>query len=152
MYRLAIVDDNETWSFVAALRLRQQRYEVSTFADPHAFLRQAEQFDLALIDFSLPPRRYEIEIDGPGLIARVKQRFANPPLLVLISSYFTEDILQQATDICAEADAVLSKQTDSTSLIQQVEQLLATRQPRQLPNAHPMFSRSFQEIESRTPH
>ncbi|MBL1179407.1 response regulator [Pantanalinema sp. GBBB05] len=136
MHRLAILDDNESWSFVAALRLRQHGFEVSTFTDPHTFLRQAEQFDLALVDFSLPPRRYEIEIDGPNVISRVKQRLVNPPLLILISSYFTEDILQQGADISPEADAVLSKQIDSSSLIEQIEQLLATKNSPAVQNYH----------------
>jgi CheY-like chemotaxis protein len=151
MSHLAIVDDNESWSFVAALRLRQQGYEVSTFTDPYTFLRQAEQFDLALIDFSLPPRRYEIEIDGPSVIERVKQRLTHPPLLVLISSYFTEDILQQASDICPEADAVLSKQIDSNSLIKKVEQLLATRNPSGFPDRRSKHSHVFQDLESHSP-
>ncbi|MGI0484168.1 response regulator [Pantanalinema rosaneae CENA516] len=151
MYRLAIVDDNESWSFVAALRLQQQGYEVSTFTDPHTFLRQAEQFDLALVDFSLPPRRYEIEIDGPGVIDRVKQRLSQPPVLVLISSYFTEDILQQAAEICPAADAVLSKQVDSSNLIQQVEQLLAQRASTAKRARHSIYSRSFHDVESRSP-
>lgn len=142
MYRLAILDDNESWSFVAALRLRQHGFEVSTFTDPHTFLRQAEQFDLALIDFSIPPRRYEIEIDGPSVICRVKQRLVYPPILVLISSYFTEDILQQAADISPEADAVLSKQIDSSRLIQQIERLLASRDSSEGQNHYPISTHS----------
>lgn len=127
MYRLAIVDDNESWCFVLAVQLQQQGYIVSTFTDSNTFLREAEQFDLALVDFSMPPRRYQSETDGPEVINKVKQRFERPPLLILISSYFTEDILGQVLDIYPEADAVLSKQVESQELLNQIEQLLATR-------------------------
>lgn len=64
MYHLAIVDDNETWCFGLALRL-QQGYTVSTFMDVQAFLRKVTQFDLVLVDFSMPTPRYQRGMDGP---------------------------------------------------------------------------------------
>ncbi|HEY9625031.1 MAG TPA: response regulator, partial [Crinalium sp.] len=89
MYHLAIIDDNETWCFVLALRFRQAGYRVSTFMDADAFLREADQFDLVLVDFSMPTPRYQRDVNGPELICTVKQRLSNPPLLVLISGFFT---------------------------------------------------------------
>lgn len=127
MYRIAIVDDNETWCFVLALRLQQQGYSVATFMDGPTFLRETDPFDLVLVDFSMPAPRYRPSLDGPELICRIKHQMDQPPLLILISSFFTEDLLQQATDLCPEADLVLSKQTESTILINQIEQLLASR-------------------------
>lgn len=127
MYHLAIVDDNETWCFVLALRLQQQGYIVSTFTTAQAFVRQAAQFDLALVDFSLPAPRYQRGMDGPELIAQVKYQLDNPPLLVLISSFFTKELLNNAADICPEADAVLSKPMEATEICSQIQQLLAHR-------------------------
>lgn len=125
MYHIAIVDDNETWCFVLALRLQQQGYAVSTFTDPQMFLREVDRFDLVLVDFSIPTPRYQRGMDGPELICQAKHQLDNPPLLVLISSFFTKDLLAHANDICPEADAVMSKQTDLTGIFSKIEQLLA---------------------------
>lgn len=127
MYHIAIVDDNETWCFVMALRLQQQGYAVSTFTDARAFLREVDQFDLALVDFSIPTPRYQCGMDGPEVICQVKHQMDNPPLLVLVSSFFTQDLLKDAANICPEADAVLSKQIDLTDLFSKIQQLLADR-------------------------
>ncbi|GAB4376188.1 MAG: hypothetical protein Kow00121_22860 [Elainellaceae cyanobacterium] len=127
MYRLAIVDDNESWCFVLALWLEQQGYTVSTFTNAHTFLEEVDRFDLVLVDFSLPAPRYRTAIDGPEVICKVRNCSDNPPLLVLISGFFTEDFLGQATEICPEADAVWSKQLDAKNLVYKVEQLLTNR-------------------------
>jgi DNA-binding response OmpR family regulator len=129
MNHLAIVDDNESWCFVLSLHLRQQGYVVSTFTDAHAFLREVEQFSLVLIDFSIPTPLYQTSLDGPELICEVKRRFNKPPILVLISSFFTDDLLDRVEDICPEADAILSKQTELNQLLVQIEQLLDRRNP-----------------------
>jgi len=127
MYQLAIVDDNESWCFILATRLQQHGYTVSTFTDTDLFLREAKQFDLVLMDFSMPPRRYQIDTDGPDVIRKLKQRLDNPPLVILISSFFTEDILSEVVDLGLQADAYLSKSVESAELLQQIECLLATR-------------------------
>jgi CheY-like chemotaxis protein len=124
MYRLAIIDDNASWCFILALQLQQKGYAVSTFTDAQAFLREADQFDLALVDFSMPAPLYQKGIDGPELIGQVKQNLDDPPILILISSFFIEDLLNRAEDICPEADAILSKQTEMEELLTQIEQLL----------------------------
>lgn len=129
MYQLAIVDDNEAWCFAMAHLLGQHGYAVATFTNADAFLREAARFDLALIDFSMPPRRYQRETDGPDVIRRVRQQLANPPLLVLISSYFTEDVTQQGLDLALEPDRYIAKGVDSAYLVQQIGQLLASRSP-----------------------
>lgn len=129
MYWIAIVDDNETWCFVMTHLLRQHQYKVSTFADAHSFLREANKFDLAIIDFSMPPRRYQAAMDGPELIHQLKRQIPNPPISILISSFFMDDILMQASEICPDADACLSKNVESAELIHTIKRLLATKKP-----------------------
>jgi CheY-like chemotaxis protein len=126
MYRIAVVDDNQSWCFVLKLRLQQEGYAVSTFANARAFLQEAEQFDLALIDFSIPAPVYQPDMDGPELISELR-RLDRSPILVLISSFFTEDVLNDASSICPEADAILSKQTETSRLFSQIRQLLNSR-------------------------
>lgn len=127
MYNIAIVDDNEAWGFALAIFLRQHNFSASAFNNPAVFLGQAHKFDLALVDFSIPSRRYQKEIDGPGLIKKLKQQLKHPPLFVLISAYFTEEILQYPGDICPDADAHLSKSTPLEDILHCIEQLLAKR-------------------------
>ena len=128
MYNIAIVDDNEAWGFTLELFLRQRHFSASAFNDPEAFLRQAHEFDLALVDFSIPSRRYQKEIDGPSLIKKLKQQLKYPPIFVLISAYFTEEILQCPGDICPDADAYLSKSTALEDMVRCIEQLLAKKE------------------------
>ncbi len=130
MCRLAIVDDNPSWCFVLGVQLRQKGYTVSSFTEPNAFLQQANQFDLALIDFSIPSRRYETRTDGPDLIYKVKQRWDDAPSMILISSYFTDEILDQVPDLCPQADALISKQVEFQDLLNQIEKLLLRRASR----------------------
>ena len=129
MYHLAIVDDNASWCFVLETLLQQHGYVVSTFTDTSTFLRAAHQFDLVLIDFSMPPRRYQMETDGPDIIRKVRQRLSHPPLMVLISSYFTDDCLDPNSVVEWQADACWSKQIPSAKLLQQIEELIQTRFP-----------------------
>jgi DNA-binding response OmpR family regulator len=127
MHRIAIVDDNETWCFVLALRLQQQGYAVSSFTNAQAFLREADQFDLVLIDFSIPAPRYQRDMDGPEVICQVKRQLDNPPVLVLISGFFTNTMLRSAATICPEADAIFSKQVELNDLFAHIRRLLSGR-------------------------
>lgn len=147
MYRLAIVDDNETWCFVLALRLQQQGYTVSTFTDVQAFLREVTQFDLVLVDFSMPTPCFQRGMDGPELICQIKQQLDNPPLLVLISSFFTPGLLKDVESICPEADAILSKQLETADMFAQIQQLLAARSPLNKKSYHSHYTNSAVEAE-----
>lgn len=140
MYSIAIVDDNEAWGFTLGFALRQRGFSVSSFSHPEAFLRQAQEFDLALVDFSIPSRRYQREMDGPVLIARSQRQLEHPPLFVLISAYFTEEILKYPKDLCSEADAFLSKSSSLDEILQCIEQLLAAS------NKSPAHQRSHREL------
>ena len=148
MSRLAIVDDNETWCFVLALRLRQQGYTVSTFTDVRAFLSEADRFDLVLVDFSMPSPRYQNEMDGPEVICHIKNQLDNPPLLILISSFITKDLISDIADLCPEADAILSKQVETTEIYDTIEQLLASRKGAK--RKHPNYHSSSIGAESRS--
>jgi len=97
----------------------------STSTNAQTLLREVEQFDLVLVDFFMPAPCYQQAMDGPEVICQVKQQLKNPPLLVLISNFFTQDTLAEATELCPEADAVLSKQSETTELLAQLQQLLA---------------------------
>lgn len=121
MYRVAIVDDNELWCLVLETSLRHQGFMVSTFTDAHSFLEVADQFDLALVDFSMPTRPFQKELDGSRVIAELKSRLEKPPTLILTSAYFTDQVLPLAHEICPEADVCLSKSTCLEEIIETVK-------------------------------
>lgn len=127
MYNIAVVDDNEAWRMAIGYSLRQHGYSVETFEDAIAFLQDAKYFDLALIDFSMPPRRYQKEVDGCELICQIKNILEKPPLLVLISAYFTDDVLPQVDQLCPQADAYLSKGSEMTKILYQIQDLLKNK-------------------------
>jgi CheY-like chemotaxis protein len=129
MHKIAVVDDNETWCFVTHRFLKQNGFSVSTFNNAQEFLNEARKFDLALIDFSIPSRRYQRSMDGAELISRLRHTLQQPPILVLISAYFTEECLREATELCAEADACLSKSITLQQILAVIEHLLQRKQP-----------------------
>lgn len=116
MYQIALVDDNEAWCFALQAALLQQDFAASAFTDPHEFLQVAHQFDLALIDFSLPVRSFKLELDGSQVITQAKQQLRHPPFLVLMSSFFTDDAIAQS--LCPDADAYLSKNMSLAEIIE----------------------------------
>ncbi|HEY9295061.1 MAG TPA: hypothetical protein VIQ31_01575, partial [Phormidium sp.] len=61
------------------------------------------------------------------VICRAKHQLKNPPILVLMSSFFTENLLKDASDLCPEADAILSKQVDTTDFFTSIQKLLKNR-------------------------
>ena len=148
LYRLAIVDDNETWCYVLALRLQQQGYAVTTFTNVQGFLRQANQFDLVLIDFSIPTPRYQREMDGPEVICQIRRQLADPPVLVLISIFFTPELIHEAAEICPEADLVLSKQTEMSEMFAHIRKLLSERKSLAGQKSRPSASRTHRLVSS----
>ncbi|MDX2243699.1 MAG: response regulator [Leptolyngbyaceae cyanobacterium bins.302] len=118
MYRIAIVDDNEAWCYVLQTVLQQHDFTVLTFTDAHAFIKVAQQFDLALIDFSMPARPFARELDGCEVINQLKQTLKNPPFMVLTSAFFAQDTLAIARELCPKADAYLSKTTSVTKIVE----------------------------------
>jgi DNA-binding response OmpR family regulator len=148
-FKIAVVDDNEAWAFVVDLFLSQKGFMVSVFSDPYTFLEQAEQFDLALVDFSIPLRSYQKDIDGSKLICSVKQRLENPPLLVLISAYFTEAILADAQEICPEADGHLGKGTELEEIFRFTKQLLDSKKQHAEQNQVMQFASRNLSLRSR---
>lgn len=134
MFRIAIVDDNETWCFVLANFLQQEGLAVETFSDARNFLAVLEQFDLALIDFSMPAPAYRPEIDGAVLIEQIKTQIENPPILLLVSSFFTPDMVQHSQAICECADACLSKSLGLQGLLAELQKWIPQEEQIDLQN------------------
>ncbi|MBD2459502.1 response regulator [Oscillatoria sp. FACHB-1407] len=125
-----------------AYLLHRAGYAVATFTDAHTFFQDAKHFDLALIDFSMPSRSYQKEMDGCELIHLVKKSLEEPPILVLISAFFTKLIIPQVVDLCPEADAHWDKSISTEELLVQIQNLLSQRNTSHSKSTSPQAKKS----------
>ena len=135
MYRIAIVDDNEAWCCALQIALQQRGFRVSTFTDAHAFLRVAHQFDLAVVDFSMPTRPYKQELDGSQVITQLRKHLKNPPKLILASAFFSKDS-PMVHEICPQADAHLSKSMSLAQILDFISALVERSDVSQTTSRH----------------
>lgn len=125
MYKLAIVDDNELYS-LSLKHFLKHYFEVSIFTRVSTFLQYPCSYDLVIVDYSLPCANYEKSIDGCELICQLKA-MPNPPLLMLATGFLSKNELDIGQEICPEADGFIAKEMGLDAILQEVEQLLATR-------------------------
>lgn len=126
MLKIAVLDDDEKWGF-AIQRFFRHDFEVSTYVDVYSFLSQAHEFDLAIVDFSIPAARFEKNINGCELICQLKNTLLQPPLLILATGFLSQYDLRTGTELCPEADGFLVKDIGLESILQQIKQLLAAK-------------------------
>ena len=126
MYKVAILDDDEHWCLVAQRFLKQQ-FAVVTYRSVSAFfweLPELSQYDVLLIDVSLPTARHEPNINGIEIIARIK-RLPRSPALILVTAYMSRhELAVDGKRICPEADGFFAKDAGLQVLAQQIKQLL----------------------------
>lgn len=127
MYKIAIVDDDELYSF-AIRKYLSQVFEVSSFTKISSFLQSPCYYDLVIVDYSIPAARYEKQMDGCDLICRLKATLPNPPLFVLLTGFLTQNNLEFGQEICPQADSFLAKDTALDAILQHIQQLLESRQ------------------------
>ena len=129
MYKIAVIDDNELYC-LSLKHFLNREFEVTIFTKVSAFLQKPDSYDLVIVDYSLPCANYEKEIDGCELICLLKATLPNPPLLILATGFLSRNELEIGREICPEADDFLAKDAGLQAILQQIEQLLATkRQP-----------------------
>ena len=126
MYKLAIVDDNELYS-LSLKHFLKRYFTVTIFTKVSAFLQNPCCYDLVIVDYSLPCANYEKVIDGCQLISQLKATLHTPPLLILATGFLSINELEIGREICPEADGFLAKEAGLDAVLQQVQQLLATR-------------------------
>jgi DNA-binding NarL/FixJ family response regulator len=127
MYKIGIIDDNELYC-LSLKHFLSREFEVKIFTKVSAFLQNPRSYDLVIVDYSIPAANYEKQIDGSELICLLKTTLPNPPLLILATGFLSRNELEIGREICPEADGFLAKDTGLEVILQQVKQLLATRQ------------------------
>ncbi|WP_218079314.1 DNA-binding transcriptional response regulator [Anthocerotibacter panamensis] len=128
MVKLALLDDDANWCRTAEHFLGQE-FGVVVFRSITSFFQELDrlsQFDVLIIDFSLPTARHErSDINGSEIITRIKQSLAHPPLLILATAFVsTKEADQLGRRICPDADAIFPKDAGLETLRQQIHQLL----------------------------
>jgi len=126
MHTLAVVDDDLYWC-QAIERFFRNEFEVYTFPTASTFLNQVFDYDLVIVDYSLPPLNYEVYMEGCELIHHLKTKLRYPPLVVLVSGYVSKNDAELGRQICPEADAFFPKDGGLEELLQQIKQLIASR-------------------------
>jgi DNA-binding NarL/FixJ family response regulator len=123
MYKIAIVDDDELYGF-AIRRYLSQEFEVSFFTKISSFLQSPCCYDVVIVDYSIPAARYEKQMDGCDLICKLKETLPNPPLMVLLTGFLTQNNLEFGQEICPQADSFLAKDTALDVISNHIKKLL----------------------------
>lgn len=132
MQTIAVVDDDVHWCRVIE-RFFRNELEIYTFPTASAFLKQLFDYDLVIVDYSIPPIHYEENIDSCQLIHHLKTNLRYPPLVVLISGYVSKNDAELGRRICPEADAFFTKDAGLEELSKQIKHILASKKKPSLP-------------------
>ena len=130
MYKLAILDDDPHWCLTVERFLRQD-FSVVAYQSIATFLWEAralDQYDALLIDISLPTARYEVDVDGMEVVARLRKILPHPPVIVLVTAYMsTNELAVSGKEICPDADSYFAKDAGLEVLDSQLKLLITNK-------------------------
>ncbi|MBD2042189.1 response regulator [Microcoleus sp. FACHB-672] len=126
MYKVAVLDDDEYWC-LAIQRYFRKEFEVSIFLEVENFLNKASQFDLAIVDFSIPRAKFEPKISGSEIICHLKKTLENPPILVLASGFISQNDREAGQKLCPQADDFLAKDAGLDQILIQIKELMKVK-------------------------
>ncbi len=112
--RVLVVDDNENARSILAEILQSFRFSVTAVAGGHealAELRTTEKpYDLVLMDWKMP------DMDGVQTTRRIREesRFNRLPLVIMVTAYGREEVLEQSRDV--KVSALLDKPVNPSHL------------------------------------
>ena len=125
MYTMAVVDDDKHWCFTID-RFFRNEFEVYSFPTAADFLKQSFEFDLVIVDYSIPPLYDEDYVESRELIHYLK-KLRYPPLVLLVSGYVSKNDSTLAKNICPEADGFCAKDAGLDELSRKIKELLACK-------------------------
>jgi ActR/RegA family two-component response regulator len=123
LVKVLIVDDDEVISFTLAAMLKEHGFHITTANTVYDALRMisSETFDVLLSDLHMPGA-------GDGLTVVSAMRHSNPKAVTMLLSTFPEmDAAAQA--ILLQADQILVKPVDVTSLVKTINERLEIGPP-----------------------
>lgn len=125
MYTMAVVDDDKYWCHALDRYLRNE-FEIYTFPSASDFLKQSFDFDVVLVDYSIPHVYYEEYVESRELIRYLKS-LRYPPLVILVSGYVSKNDSALGKTICPEADAFVAKDAGLDELSRNIKDLLSCK-------------------------
>lgn len=123
MTRIAVLDDDSQWCF-AIKRYLRDRFDVFTFTDTDSFLiSPLDSYDLVLMDFSILPIEGLELMNGYQILEKLK-RLPDPPLLVLVSGFFSQTDSLLYNKQFPQADAILTKDLGLDTFVERLQALV----------------------------
>lgn len=97
MSKLLVVDDEKNLRLVVQKEMTRQGHEVETASDGEAAwaLLEQQDFDVLLCDINMP------QLDGIGLLRRLRERVQNPPEVVMLTGQATVESAIEAMKLGA---------------------------------------------------
>ncbi|MBP7635365.1 response regulator, partial [Candidatus Ozemobacteraceae bacterium] len=129
--RLLVVDDNTSAREILANIAQGFRLDVETAADgPQALKliefasRQGRPFDIILMDWKLP------DMSGIECIRHIEQdQHAKVPVVIMVTAYSREDVLNDAVHVGVAAPRILSKPVTPSTLLNAIGEILGKALP-----------------------
>ncbi len=127
MYKIAVVDDDEHWC-LAVKRFFEKSFEVTIFQQVPYSLHELVDYDLVIVDYSIPPAVDDLRtVNGLESLRFLKNNFINPPLLFIATEFIDKDDDSLLKSVCPEADVFFAKNADMEQLLQQIQRLIITK-------------------------
>ncbi|MBW4488471.1 MAG: hypothetical protein KME12_11840 [Trichocoleus desertorum ATA4-8-CV12] len=130
MYKIAVLDDDVYWS-LSVQRFLRKDFLVTIFTDPNHFFTVAAQYNLVIIDFVLDPLSESgNQLDGYGIIHRLKSSLEHPPFCLLVSGWIDRNGLAAISQRpYFMADDLAAKDAGLEVILTKVKQLLGMPSP-----------------------
>jgi DNA-binding response OmpR family regulator len=127
VYKIAVLDDDQSWNVAVKRFFSRHGFEVKTYENPADFMNEAQQYDLALIDFYLSSSPDAInDLNGYAIIRHLKRSLKACPILVIVSAF----VDMESARLFPEADFFLVKDIGLDSIMQRTRELLESRKNR----------------------
>lgn len=124
MYKVAVLDDDQTWNFAIKRFFSKHGFEVNTYENASDFIGEAQNYDLALIDFYLSSSSESTgDLNGYAIIRHLKNSLEKPPIMVIVSAF----VDMESARLFPEADFFLVKDIGLSKILQRSQELLEAR-------------------------
>ncbi len=124
-HKIAVLDDDRTWNNAVKRFFSKHGFNVQTYENAADFLNEAQNYDLALIDFYLSSSSETVnDLNGYAIIRHLKKNLERCPILVMVSAF----VDMESARLFPEADFFLVKDIGLATILQRAKELLETRQ------------------------
>jgi DNA-binding response OmpR family regulator len=132
VYKIAVLDDDRAWNVAVKRFFTRHGFQVETYENPSDFLNEAQNYDLALIDFYLSSSPDAVnDLNGYAIIRHLKRILEVCPILVIVSAF----VDMESARVFPEADFFLVKDIGLDSICQRAQELIESRKSQSIAKA-----------------